>query len=99
MQLIEFTSNAMAQVKAYRQSLIVPDEYVLRVGIKQKNASDKGLIIGFDIKSDKDREIEIDGIKIIYNAGQVFFFAGMVIDFVERNDKKGFVLIEKAKLV
>lgn len=99
MQLIEFTSNAMAQVKAYRQSLMVPDEYVLRVGIKQKNASDKGLIIGFDIKSDKDREIEIDGIKIIYNAGQVFFFAGMVIDFVERNDKKGFVLIEKAKLV
>jgi Fe-S cluster assembly iron-binding protein IscA len=99
MQLIEFTPAALAQIKAYRKSLMVPSDYALRVGIKQKNASDKGLIIGFDVKTDKDREIEVDGIKIIYNAGQVFFFAGMVIDFIERNDKKGFVLIEKSKLV
>lgn len=98
MQLIEFTPNALAQIIAYKKSLMVPDDYALRVGIKQKNASDKGLIIGFDVKGDKDREAEVQGIKVIYNAGQVFFFAGMVIDFVERNEKKGFILVEKAKL-
>ncbi|MFN4082758.1 MAG: hypothetical protein ACK4K9_03935 [Bacteroidia bacterium] len=97
MQVIEFTQEAIIQIENYKKTLMVPNDYALRIGIKQKNASDKGLIIGFDAKTDKDRETEVNGIKIIYNAGQIFFFAGMVIDFVERNGKKGFVLIEKSK--
>lgn len=99
MQLIEFTANALEAINSYKNTLFVPENYALRIGLKQKNATDKGLIIGFDEKTDKDGEIMINNLKVIYLAGQVFFFAGMVIDFVERNNKKGFVLVEKSKLV
>jgi len=98
MQLIEFTTEALKQIKEFKKTLMIPDDYRLRIGIKQKNASDKGLIIGFDTATEKDRETEIDGIKIVYHAGQIFFFAGMMIDFIERNGKKGFVLKEKSKI-
>jgi Fe-S cluster assembly iron-binding protein IscA len=35
----------------------------------------------FDEKTEKDRSANINGIDVIYNAGQIFFFAGMVIDY------------------
>ncbi len=95
MQLIEFTEAAKAAIYQYKQTLKIPEDYSLRVGIRQKNAQDKGLLIGFDAKTDKDREIDVDGIKVIYNAGQVFFFAGMIIDYVEQNERKGFKFVEK----
>lgn len=98
MQLIEFTLAAKAAIHEYKQTLQIPEDYSLRVGIRQKNAQDKGLLIGFDAKTDKDKEIEVEGVKVIYNAGQVFFFAGMVIDYVEQNGRKGFKFVEKAKL-
>lgn len=98
MQLIQFTHAAKQAIAEYRSQLMVPDTHFLRIGIKQKNASDKGLVIGFDAPNDKDQQSEIDGIQLIYHPGQVFFFAGMVIDFVVKNEKKGFQLVERSKL-
>jgi Fe-S cluster assembly iron-binding protein IscA len=98
MQLIEFTAAAKQAISAYRNQLMVPATHLLRIGIKQKNATDKGLVIGFDEPTEKDQQSEVDGIQLIYHPGQVFFFAGMVIDFVEKNDKKGFQLVERNQL-
>ncbi len=98
MNLIEFTNDALDAIKLYRVNLNIPDSHFLRVGIRQKNAQDKGLLIGFDEMSDKDKQSEIQGLNVIYNPGQVFFFAGMIIDFTEQNGKKGFKFIEKQKV-
>ncbi|MFY8107874.1 MAG: hypothetical protein ACOVO9_02745 [Bacteroidia bacterium] len=98
MNLIEFTKEALDAIKLYRVNLNIPDSHFLRVGIRQKNAQDKGLLIGFDEMSDKDKQSEIQGLNVIYNPGQVFFFAGMIIDFTEQNGRKGFKFIEKQKV-
>lgn len=98
MQLIEFTEQALHAINHYKQTLQIPEGYYLRVGLRQKNAQDKGLIIGFDQKTEKDKLEVVQGVDVIYTAGQVFFFAGMVIHFAERDEKKGFQLLEKAKL-
>ncbi|MBC7382903.1 MAG: hypothetical protein H7296_07885 [Bacteroidia bacterium] len=98
MNLIQFTPAAKVAIAQYKHTLKIPDAYFLRVGIRQKNAQDKGLLIGFDEKNDKDQQIIVDGIKVIYNAGQVFFFAGMIIDFLDQNGRKGFKFVEKTKL-
>ena len=92
MKIIELSEAAKEAIIAYRKILDVPVNHYLRVGISQKNASDKQLLIGFDIKTEKDKLAECDGITIIYNPGQAIFFAGMIIDFDERDGKKGFVL-------
>jgi Fe-S cluster assembly iron-binding protein IscA len=97
MQLIEFTPAAIAAINHYKDTLLVPDNYSLRVGIRQKNAQDKGLIIGFDEKGAKDKQEIVQGVEVIYNAGQIFFFAGMLIHFEDREGKKGFYFVEKAK--
>jgi Fe-S cluster assembly iron-binding protein IscA len=39
----------------------------------------------------------VQGLFVIYNPGQVFFFAGMIIDYLEQNGRKGFKFIEKSK--
>lgn len=97
MQLIEFTQAALEAVEHYKNTLQIPAGYALRVGIRQKNAQDKGLVIGFDEITDKDKQANVQGIDLIYNAGQIFFFAGMLIDFQERNGRKGFYFVEKKK--
>ncbi len=99
MQLIEFTESALAAIQHYKETLQIPYGYALRVGIRQKNAQDKGLIIGFDEANDKDKSASVQGVDVIYNAGQIFFFAGMLIDFQERNGKKGFYFVEKKKAI
>ncbi|GAB1448846.1 MAG: hypothetical protein LCH37_03630 [Bacteroidetes bacterium] len=96
--LIEFTEKAIEAVETYKKQLSIAEDQYLRVGIRQKNAQDKGLLIGFDSPGAKDKTTSIQGLNVVYNPGQVFFFAGMVIDFSEQNGRKGFTFIEKNKL-
>lgn len=95
MNIIHLTPAAVAAIIEYKANLQIPENHFLRIGIKQKNANVKGLIIGFDEPNDKDKTIDIEGIKIVYHPGQALFFAGMQIDFLERDGKKGFELMEK----
>ena len=95
LNIIHLTPAAIAAIIEYKANLQIPETHFLRIGIKQKNANDKGLIIGFDEPTDKDKTVEIEGIKIVYHPGQALFFAGMQIDFLERDGKKGFELMEK----
>lgn len=98
MQLIEFTPAALEAIQKYKSTLQIPEGYLLRVGIRQKNAQDKGLIIGFDQLGPNDRRETVSGIELMYQAGQVFFFAGMVIDYQEKDGRSGFRLLEKKHL-
>jgi Fe-S cluster assembly iron-binding protein IscA len=97
MNLIEFSDSALDAIHGYRSSLNIPSSHYLRVGIRQKNAQDKGLLIGFDELNEKDKLAQVQGLFVIYNPGQVFFFAGMIIDYLEQNGRKGFKFIEKSK--
>jgi iron-sulfur cluster assembly protein len=95
--IIDFTPAAKEAIQQYQRTLHIPEGHYLRIGIKQKNAQQKGLVIGFDEKGEKDKEAVIDGIPVIYHPGQALFFAGMEIDHQERDGKKGFVLVEKKR--
>jgi Fe-S cluster assembly iron-binding protein IscA len=95
LNIIHLTPAAIQAINEYKVNLQIPDTHFLRIGIKQKNSTDKGLIIGFDEPTDKDKTVEIEGIQVVYHPGQALFFAGMQIDFLERDGKKGFELMEK----
>jgi Fe-S cluster assembly iron-binding protein IscA len=95
LNIIHLTAAAIQAINDYKVSLQIPTTHFLRIGIKQKNATNKGLIIGFDEPTDKDKTTEIEELRIVYHPGQALFFAGMQIDFLERDGKKGFELAEK----
>lgn len=97
MQMIEFTDAALQAIEQYRKSLQIPETAFLRVGIRQKNETNKRLLIGFDDPTDKDKQMEIQGIQVLYHPGEIFFFAGMVIDYVEEEGRKGFSFVEKKR--
>jgi iron-sulfur cluster assembly protein len=97
MELIKFTARALVAINKYKQTLQIPEGYNLRVGIRQKNESNKRLLIGFDAKNDKDETAHLQGIDVIYRPGEVFFFAGMIIDFVENETSRGFTFVEQNK--
>ena len=94
-ELIQFTESALHAVKRYRSSLQIPDDHFLRVGIRRKNETNKRLLIGFDTKQEKDGEALVQGIKVIYTPGEIFFFAGMKIDFKSEDGREGFVFVEE----
>jgi Fe-S cluster assembly iron-binding protein IscA len=95
MQLIQFTSAALTAIEHYKATLQIPTDHYLRVGIRQKNETNKRLLIAFDAKTDKDKLEEVQGEQIIYHPGEIFFFAGMQIDYVEEEGRKGFTFVEK----
>lgn len=97
MEIIQFTQAAIQAIESYKQNLQIPTDHYLRVGIRQKNETNKRLLIGFDQKSDKDQLTNVQGIDVIYSPGEVFFFAGMVIDFQENDTRKGFTFVEQNK--
>jgi iron-sulfur cluster assembly protein len=95
MHLITFTEKALTAIHHYQNTLQIPEGYYLRVGIRQKNETNKRLLIGFDAKNDKDKVENIQGVEVIYSPGEVFFFAGMLIDYVEDAGRKGFTFVEQ----
>ena len=94
MNIIAFTDAAIEAINNYKSTLQIPDGHGLRVGIRQKNETNKRLIIGFDEKTEKDKAVEINGMEVIYHPGEIFFFAGMKIDYKEEQGRKGFTFIE-----
>jgi Fe-S cluster assembly iron-binding protein IscA len=70
LNIIHLTAAAIQAINEYKVNLQIPDTHYLRIGIKQKNSTDKGLIIGFDEPTDKDKTIEIEGIHVVYHPGQ-----------------------------
>lgn len=97
MNIIKFTDNAISALKQYQVSLQMPDNHFIRIGIRQKNETNKRLLIGFDEKTEKDQLASIQGLEVIYSPGEVFFFAGMEIDYVDEGTRKGFTFIESKK--
>ncbi len=94
MSIIAFTDAAIEAINKYKSTLQIPDGHALRVGIRQKNETNKRLIIGFDEQTEKDKSVEINGIQVIYHPGEIFFFAGMKIDYKEEQGRKGFTFVE-----
>ncbi len=97
MNIIKFTDSAISALKQYQISLQIPDNHFIRIGIRQKNETNKRLLIGFDEKTEKDQLACIQGLEVIYSPGEVFFFAGMEIDYVDEGTRKGFTFIESKK--
>lgn len=97
MNIIKFTDKALVALQQYKTNLQIPENHFIRIGIRQKNETNKRLLIGFDEKTEKDQLAIVQGLHVIYSPGEVFFFAGMEIDYVEEGTRKGFTFIESKK--
>lgn len=62
----------------------------LRVGVKGGGCSGMSYVLGFDSKTEKDQEFEIDGIRCIMERSHELYLAGMQIDWQDGLNNRGF---------
>ncbi len=62
----------------------------LRVGVKGGGCSGMTYVLGFDSKTDKDDEFEIDGISCIMERSHGIYLMGMEVDWQGGLNSRGF---------
>jgi len=89
---IDITEKAIRQVRRIKEENNIPDEHVLRIGVKGGGCSGMTYQMGFDgeIKN-SDTLIEKDGIKLCVDGKSLFYLTGTILDFSDGLNGKGFV--------
>ena len=92
MSQVKLTTKAVEKIKQIMVEQGSTDETSLRVGIKGKSCS--GPVYSFSLDEEYhtfyDDIIEQDGLRIVHNKQFVDDLDGIVIDYLETEDKRGF---------
>ncbi len=89
-QPITLTEGAVVQINRLMKEKSVPEGYGLRIGVKGGGCSGFSYLLGFDDKSEKDEEYEINGIKVYMEKAHGIYLLGMEIDWLEGLSNRGF---------
>jgi len=84
------TDRAKEHIKQLLLKHNLPNGYGLRVAMDGGGCGGMSYIIGFDVKSDMDKEFEDDDITIYMQSTHGMYLAGITIDYIKRNEEEGF---------
>ena len=87
---VTLTPGAIKEINKLRSAEGFDQSQFLRVGVKGGGCSGMSYILGFDSKTEKDHEFEIDGISCIMDRAHELYLAGMQIDWEEGLNNRGF---------
>ena len=88
---ISITETAIKQLKRLFDEKNVPEGYGLRVGIKGGGCSGFSYVLGFDEKSEKDDEYQIEGFNVYMEKSHGLYLLGMEIDWLDGLNNRGFI--------
>ena len=89
---IFITNSAVNAIHNELSENFINDEYFIRLATRSMGCLGMQFKIGFDNKmSEDDRQYELDGIKIVIDSHSVFYFMGVIVDFVDNINGTGFV--------
>ncbi len=87
---VTLTDSAVEQLRTIRITEKVPADYCLRVGVKGGGCSGFTYVLAFDQVQEADELFDIQGIRVAMNKAHGIYLLGMVIDFVQGLDNRGF---------
>ena len=87
---VQFTPGAIAEIKRLMNEPSFDAGQQLRIGVKGGGCSGMTYILGFEQKTENDVEFEIGGIQCIMNKSHELYLAGMVIDWENGLNNRGF---------
>jgi len=88
---VNLTDGAITQLKRIMQEQNIPADHGLRVGVKGGGCSGFSYVLGFDLKTDKDQEFEINGLKVYIEKAHSLYLLGMEVDWVDGLENRGFI--------
>lgn len=90
-QPITITSSAVKQLNRIKEEQAIPDDHVLRVGVKGGGCSGFSYILGFDLQKDRDKLYEVEGLTIVIDKAHAIYLLGIEIDWLDGLNNRGFV--------
>lgn len=89
---VTLSEKAASEVKKIITEQNLPEETVLRVGVQGGGCSGFSYSLNFDTQvSEKDRIVELHGVKLAVDKKYDPYLDGTVVDFYDGLEKRGFV--------
>ena len=87
---VELTQRAAKQVRKIREKENLEQTLYLRVAVEGGGCSGLSYKLGFDMDTEEDEHHESHGIEIIINPKHLLYLNGIVIDYPDGLDARGF---------
>jgi len=88
---VEISKRAAEEIKIILQSDEIPNNYCLRIGVKEGGCGTGGFTIGFDEKRADDLIYSRHGVQILVDKKHVMHVIGKKVEYREDGDEWGFV--------
>lgn len=69
----------------------IPQGYCLRIGTKGAGCAGVSYLLGFDKPANDDKTFEVNDLSILISKKHMLYVAGLVLDFHEDVDARGFM--------
>src|SRR3989442_2322202 len=91
---LSLSEAAVQQVKELKRAQNLPDNVFLRMGVKGGGCSGMSYSLEFDTEiGPHDRELEIDGIKVVCDKKSYLYLTGTMLDYVQQGLTGGFTFV------
>ena len=87
---VTITEGAIRQIKKLMEQEGFDATQRLRIGVKGGGCSGMSYVLGFDHPTEKDKTFQIEGINCIMNAAHEMYVYGMIIDWEDGLNNRGF---------
>jgi len=89
---IILTERAAQEVQSIKTKNNIPDNHLLRLGVKGGGCSGLSYVLAFDDNmKEKDIVLEKLGVKILVDQKSMFYLSGTTLDFSDGLNGRGFV--------
>jgi iron-sulfur cluster assembly accessory protein len=87
---VTLTKTAVEEIRRLMTEPAFDKAQQLRIGVKGGGCSGMTYILGFDIKTEKDEQFEIEGISCIMEKSHGIYLMGMEVDWQGGLNSRGF---------
>jgi iron-sulfur cluster assembly protein len=94
---VSLSERAAEEIKVIMKSDDIPNDYRLRIGVKEGGCGTGGFTIGFDTKRETDLEYSKHGVQIYIDKKHVMYLMGMEINYRDDGKEWGFVFEDPDK--
>ncbi len=89
---IVLTEKAVGEVKKIMSENSIPEDYVLRIGVKGGGCSGLTYTLGFDAEmKPNDKILNYDNIRVAVDWKSILYLTGTTVDYTDGLTGKGFV--------
>jgi iron-sulfur cluster assembly protein len=87
----QLSASALSELESILLSKKIPEGYGVRLGIKGSGCAGVSYVIGFDTPAEGDKLYQSGKLHFVVARKHLLYISGLVIDFVDTNEERGFV--------